>query len=81
MVKALRVVGLAWCYGVGLVILASLAIIAYRDGFGEVQEIMSPFNITNAIVTALALAPGAFCLWASDKLRDRQRLRTSTDQR
>lgn len=73
MAKTLRTVGLVWCYAVAALIALSLAWIAYRQGFGQVQEIMSPFNVANYIVTIIALAPGLACLWGAEKLKERRR--------
>lgn len=68
MANALNIVGKIWCYSVCLVILISLAMIFYRDGIYAAINILSPFNIANVVVTALALAPGLLCLWAAKKI-------------
>lgn len=83
MAKALRFFGLAWCNLVAVIILLSLALMAYNEGLGRVQEIMSPFNIANYIVMIAALSPGLLCLWGADKLRARAadaEQRTSTSR-
>lgn len=66
--RTLRVVGLTWCYLVGALIFVSLIAVALRDGIGAVGVILSPFNVANFIVTALALAPGLLCIWAADRI-------------
>lgn len=71
MAKTLRVFGLVWCWGIAVLIAASLAVILYRQGFDALSDVLSPFNVANFIVTALAFAPGALMLWGADKIEQR----------
>lgn len=72
MPRALRVVGLVWCYAVAALILLSVGWVFWQQGlfggFTTVSDWFSPFNLANFIVTGLALAPGLACLWAAEKL-------------
>ncbi len=62
-VKLLRIFAQAWATLVTILILISLSFIWYSEGFAKVQEIMSPFNIINFIVTIISLSP-AIGAWA-----------------
>jgi hypothetical protein len=44
-----------------------------KEGFGGVQELLSPFNLANWFVTALTLARGIAALVWADKLAARGR--------
>lgn len=37
-------------------------------GFGAVQELFSPFNVVNYLVTIVTLAPGFSLIWLAEKL-------------
>lgn len=41
------------------------------EGFSGVQQLLSPFNIANWIVTVITLAPGMGLLMLSRKLQDK----------
>lgn len=69
MARVLRIIGLGWCYAIALVIAVALVAIGFRDGLWRVLEVLSPFNVANLLVTALALAPGLICLWLADRAR------------
>lgn len=66
---ALRWVGYAYLAVAIVVIVASLLMIWWNDGFFAVTEILSPFNVLNWIVTAATLAPGIALLWLAEKIR------------
>lgn len=67
-ITALKVFGYIWVTLSFIVILVSLAFIWMKSGFSAVQEIMSPFNLINWIVTAITLAPGMAALMWANKL-------------
>jgi hypothetical protein len=58
MAKFFRILAYVWFVIFGVVFLFSSAMIIYKDGFWAYAEIMSPYNVTNLIVTILALSPG-----------------------
>lgn len=41
------------------------------EGFSGVQRLLSPFNISNWIVTVITLAPGIGALIWADKIKDK----------
>lgn len=67
-IYALKVFGYIWVTLSFIVILVSLAFVWMKSGFSAVQEIMSPYNLINFIVTAITLAPGIAALMWADKL-------------
>lgn len=73
-VKALRVFGYVWLVLAGLLILVGIFGVWLKDGFGGVQTLLSPFNITNWFVTVLTLAPGIAALMWADKIQARRRV-------
>lgn len=68
MARLCRVLGTVWLFLTALMIIASLAMIWRNEGFSAVQEIMSPFNVLNFIVTAVVAAPGVALLMLADRL-------------
>ncbi len=66
-----KVLGYIWLVLAGLLILAEIIGVWMKEGFGEVQELLSPFNIVNWFVTFLTLAPGIGLLMLSDKLKNK----------
>jgi len=42
-----------------------------KDGFSGVQDLLSPFNVANWIVTVVTLAPGIGLLMLSEKLQNK----------
>jgi len=57
----------AWLGLAGLIIFTSILVIWVNKGFGVVQDILSPFNILNYLVTVIILAPGVEALMWADK--------------
>jgi hypothetical protein len=55
--------------GVRLLILAAIAGTWMKGGFSAVQELLSPFNVVNWIVTVTTLAPGLGALAWAEKLK------------
>ena len=58
LIKVLRVFTRFGLYSRDYLLLATLVLVWYFEGFSKVQEIMSPFNIVNFIVVLITLAPG-----------------------
>lgn len=44
-----------------------------KGGFSAVQELLSPYNIFNFIITALTIAPGALLISYSENLQKKMR--------
>jgi hypothetical protein len=72
-IKALRVFGYVWLVLAVLLILVGIAGVWMKEGFGGVQELLSPFNLANWFVTASTVAPGIAALVWADKLAARRR--------
>jgi hypothetical protein len=64
--KILRLLGYVYLFLSIIFILTNLYFIWVDEGFYAVQEILSPFNIINWVVTILTIAPGYLLLIASD---------------
>lgn len=64
-----KLLGYIWLVLAGLLILAGIIGVWMKEGFSGVQDLLSPFNLANNIVTAITLAPGIGLLMLSDKLR------------
>ena len=63
----LKVFGYVWLTAAVLLILAGIAGTWMKGGFSAVQELLSPFNVVNWIVTVITLAPGLGALaWAEN---------------
>ena len=65
----LKTFGYIWLTAATLLILAGIAGTWMKGGFTAVQELLSPFNVVNWIVTAITLAPGIGALVWADKLK------------
>lgn len=66
-IVALRIFGYFWLTVAVLLILAGIAGTWMKGGFSAVQELLSPFNVVNWIVTVFTLAPGLGALaWAEN---------------
>lgn len=68
--------GYVWLILTGLLILVGIAGVWMKEGFGGVQEILSPFNLANWFVTVLTLAPGIGALMWAHKIAARRRLQS-----
>jgi len=66
------VLGKVWLWVAGALILLSYASIWWFEGFGKLQEILSPFNVWNLIAVILTLAPGFVLLKLGERIRDRR---------
>jgi len=68
LITALKAFGYVWLFLAGLVILVGIVGVWMNKGFSAVQDLFSPFNIANWLVTALTLAPGIGAVALADKL-------------
>lgn len=74
-IMVLKIFGYIWLTFAVMVIGASILWIWIKEGFSEVQEILSPFNVINWAVTLIALAPGLGALMWAAKLEKKRKLR------
>ena len=66
-IVVLKVFGYIWLTGFVLLILAGIAGTWMKGGFSAVQDLLSPFNVVNWVVTVITLAPGLGALaWANN---------------
>ena len=65
----LKTFGYVWLTAAILIILAGIVGTWMKGGFTSVQELMSPFNVTNWVVIVITLAPGMGTLVWADKLK------------
>jgi hypothetical protein len=76
MAKSVTMLGWALLVaGAGLILLG-LAGIAMTDGVWAAFQTLSPFNISNFVMTIITLAPGILLITWGQKLRDRQQRQT-----
>lgn len=69
--RALKVAGWIWIGLASLVILASLIMIAVKQGFWEMASVASPLNVINLIVTVVTLLPGILLIVAGERISGR----------
>lgn len=67
-ITTLKAFGYVWLCLAVLIILVGIAGVWMDKGFSGVQDLLSPFNIANWLVTALTLAPGVGAVALADKL-------------
>ena len=67
----LKVFGIVWLTAAVIIILFGIGGVWLNGGFSAVQELLSPFNIINWIVTIITLAPGLGAIALSNKLKVR----------
>ena len=68
-VVVLKAFAYVWLAAAVLLILAGIVGTWMKGGFSAVQELMSPFNITNYIAIVITLAPGLGALAWADRLQ------------
>ncbi|MGE3153691.1 MAG: hypothetical protein AB7G48_13255 [Nitrospiraceae bacterium] len=68
-----KVLGYVWLVLAGLLILVGIVGVWMKEGFSGVQDLLSPFNVANYVVTIITLAPGIGLLMLSDKLQAKAR--------
>jgi len=57
--KLLKILGVIFLVIGGILIIIGYIGILLKDGFGELREVMSPFNLYNFIALLITLSPGA----------------------
>lgn len=64
-IVVLKVFAYIWLTGAVLLILTGIAGTWMKGGFSAVQDLLSPFNVVNWVVTVITVAPGLGALaWA-----------------
>jgi len=66
-----KVIGYICLVLASLLILSGIIGVWEKDGFSGVQDLLSPFNVLNYIVTAITLAPGIGLLMFSYRLQNK----------
>lgn len=77
-IVVLKVFGYIWLTSAVLLILAGIAGTWMKGGFSAVQDLLSPFNIVNWVVTVITLAPGLGALVWADNLKVKIRVPSQT---
>ncbi len=71
--KSLKIFSTIWITIATIFILFGFISTWYFEGFEKLQEVMSPFNITNFIMIFIVLSPGLGAkLWA-EKMEDNRK--------
>jgi hypothetical protein len=66
-----QVLGYLWLAVAGVVIVTGIIGVEIKGGFSAVQKLLSPFNLSNLVVTLITLAPGIGLLIIADILRQK----------
>ena len=69
--KVIGVLGKIYLVLASLFIIVNLVFIFLNEGFGKIQEILSPFNVANFILTIITLAPGLGLMMWSEKIKNK----------
>ena len=76
-----KVLGYIWIVIAVIVIVLGMAGVWIKQGFSGIQEILSPFNFANWLLTLITIAPGIGLLILSNKLRDIAKIANKSDSR
>lgn len=68
-IKVLKGFGYVWLFLAGILIFVGVVGVWMKSGFSGVQALLSPFNILNWLLTAVAVAPGIGALMWAEKLQ------------
>ena len=71
-ITLLKVFGYIWVTLAALLIFAGIVGTWRKGGFSAIQDLLSPFNVVNWIVTFITLAPGIGALMWAEKLREKR---------
>jgi len=66
-----RVLGYLWLAVAGVVIVMGIIGVSIKGGFSAIQKLLSPFNLSNLVVTLITLAPGIGLLIIADIFRQK----------
>ena len=70
-ILVLKALAYVWLSAATVLILAGYYGVWMKGGFSAVQELLSPFNVVNWLVTILTLAPGFVALAWANKLKNK----------
>lgn len=65
----LKVFGYLWLTLAVIIIIIGTAGVWMKDGFSGVQQLLSPFNLTNWVLTVIVLAPGFGAIALANKFK------------
>jgi len=68
MADFIKVIGYVLLVAGALFVPAGYIGIVMTEGFGKLQEVLSPLNIWNWVAVVTTLAPGALLVWLGDWL-------------
>ena len=68
-IKVLKGFGYGWLTLAGVLIFIGIIGVWMKSGFSGVQELLSPFNIANWLVSIITLAPGIGAIMWAEKLQ------------
>ncbi len=71
-IKIIRGLGYVWVVLASLFIFSGIIGTFMSEGFAGVMDLLSPFNVTNYLITIITLAPGLYLLVWADKLQERK---------
>jgi hypothetical protein len=77
MIKLLRGFAYVWGLLLGISVLLGVIGLWWKEGFGKVQEIMSPFNLWNTGVIIVLALPAIGANMLADKLARRRQLKAN----
>lgn len=77
MARVVTILGWVLLAGGAALVLLGLAGIAMKEGLWAALQMLSPFNVTNFIATAITLAPGIALIMWGQKLKEKQRTQGS----
>lgn len=76
-IVVLKVFGYLWTTLAVIAIFIGIVGVGMKGGFSAVQELLSPFNVVNWVVTVITLAPGIGALaWAKNLSEKQSRVRS-----
>jgi hypothetical protein len=70
----LKIFGYTWLVLAGLIITAGIIGVWIKEGFSGVQNLLSPLNVINYVVTLITLAPGLGAIILAKKLEEKRYL-------
>ncbi|MBU4233900.1 MAG: hypothetical protein L6277_10515 [Desulfobacterales bacterium] len=71
-IMILKAFGYIWLTLAVIVIFIGYAGVFWKEGFGALTELLSPFNVVGWITVFITLAPGLGALMLSEKLKSKR---------
>lgn len=72
LVKIVRLLAGSWLALAGIVFLLRFAATWYSEGFGALQELLSPYNVRNFVAIIIIFAPGVALFWLAEAIEGRR---------